>query len=126
MLFDIALVAGGMLKAFLGSLKQDGDKLSALAETEAQKLALSLAVVGRMLKDGDIDYEEAEALLDVQKAASEVVFASLEGIGRVAARRATQAGLQSAVAVVDGAIGLPLVARLVGNGVTASGGETVP
>lgn len=114
MLFDIAVIAGGMAKAFLTSLKQDGGKIKALAADEAKKLAMSLATIGQLLKDGEIDREEAEALIDVQKAATETVFASLEGVGRAAARRVTLAGLSSAAAAVDAAIGLPLVTTLTG------------
>lgn len=112
MLFNVALIAAGIGKAFLQSLKQDGTKVKALAGDEAQKLSASLATIGQLLRDGDIDQEEAEALVDVQKNATEAVFASLEGIGRAAARRATHAGLETAVAAVDGAIGLPLVATV--------------
>lgn len=113
MLFNVALVAGGIADAFLRSLKADGAKIKALAADEAQKLAMSLATVGEMLRAGDIDREEAEALIDVQKAATETVFAVLEGIGRAAARRATRAGLASAADTVDRAIGIPLVTTLI-------------
>jgi hypothetical protein len=112
MLFDVALVASGMANAFLRSLKADGTKIKALAADEAQKLALSLATVGELLRAGDIDREEAEALIDVQRAATETVFAALEGIGRAAARRATRAGLSSAAGAVDKAIGIPFVTTL--------------
>lgn len=114
MLLNIALIAGGMAKEFLASLKADSAKIKALAADEAQKLAMSLATIGQMLREGDIDQEEAEALVEVQRAATETVFASLEGIGRVAARRATRAGLSSVVEAVDGAIGVPLVGTLIG------------
>ena len=114
MLFNIAIVAGSMARAFLGSLRQDSATIRALAEDEARKLTGSLETIGQLLRDGEIDQEEAEALVEVQKGATEAVFASLEGIGRAAARRATRAGLTSAVGIVDAAIGVPLVGSLVG------------
>lgn len=113
MLFNIGLIASGMLDAFLSSLKQEGVKIKALAADEAQSLATSLATIGQLLADGNIDRDEAEALIEVQRFATEAVFASLEGIGRVAARRATSAGLSSAVGAVDGAIGVPLLSALI-------------
>ncbi|PZQ59007.1 MAG: hypothetical protein DI544_12550 [Sphingomonas taxi] len=112
MLLNIAAVGGTMAAAFLKSLKADGAKIKALAGAEAQKLATSIATIGELLKDGDIDQEEAEALIEVQQAATVAVFASLEGIGRVAARRATSAGLGSVTALVDGVIGIPLLGSL--------------
>ena len=112
MLFDVALVARGMADAFLRSLKADGTKIKALAADKAQKLALSLATLGELLRAGEIDREEAEALIDVQRAATEKVFAALEDIGSAAARRATRAGLSSAAGAVDKAIGIPFVATL--------------
>lgn len=116
MLFDIAVVAGGMVRAFLGSLNEDSRTVKALAEDEARKLSMSLLTIGQLLKDGEIGRDEAEALIEVQRAATETVFASLEGISRVAARNAVRAALSGAAAVVDGAIGLPLVGTLVNAG----------
>lgn len=112
MLFDVAMIAADMGKAFLDSLKQEGVAIKALATDEANKLAASLATIGQLLRDGEIDRDEAEALIEVQKNATETVFASLQGIGRAAARRATRAGLSTAVSVVDAAIGVPLVGTL--------------
>lgn len=114
MLLNVALIAGAITKSFLSSLKGSSATLKKLATDEAHKLAMSLATIGQMLADGDVDQDEAEALIEVQKSATEAVFSSLEGVGRVAARNATRAGLSSVVSVVDGAIGLPLVATLIG------------
>lgn len=117
MLFDLGIVAAGMAKEFIGSLQTDSRALKTLAEAEAKKIAVSLEAIGQMFKDGDISEVEAQTLLEVQRAASETVFASLEGIGRVAAKRAVNAGLSGAATIVDGAIGLPLIKVLVGTGV---------
>ncbi|MEG3166521.1 hypothetical protein U1701_18275 [Sphingomonas sp. PB2P19] len=114
MLFNVAIIAGGMVKAFLSSLKQDSAKVKALAENEARKLAASIEIIGQLLLAGEIDQPEAEALIDVQKNATETVFASLEGVGRAAARHATRAGLTSIVGAVDSAIGMPLVGAVIG------------
>jgi hypothetical protein len=116
MLLNIALIAGGMVKAFLKSLSVDGQIIKALAANEAEKLASSLNTIGQLLRDGDIDQDEAETLIEVQKAATEAVFASLEGVSRTVARRATREGLASAASAVDGAIGVPLIATLTGSG----------
>lgn len=112
MLLDIPLIAAGMAGAFLSSLRKDSATIRALAGDEAQKLTRALTTIAQLLESGDIDAEEAEALIDVQRAATEAVFASLEGIGRVVARRATRAGLTSAVTAFDGVIGFPLLAGL--------------
>lgn len=124
MLFDVAMIAAGMGKAFLDSLRQEGVAVKALATDEANKLAASLATIGQLLRDGEIDQEEAEALIAVQKNATETVFASLQGIGRVAARRATRAGLSTAVSVVDAAIGVPLLGTLLA--VASAHGRAAP
>ncbi len=113
MVLDIAAIVANMTKAFVGSLKADGGHLKALATAEAEKLGTSLATVARLLAQGEIDREEAEVLISIQKSASEAVLASLQGVSAVAARRATKAALGSVLASVDGVIGFPLIGGLI-------------
>lgn len=109
MLLNVALIGASMTKAFITSLKTDSVRLKALAAAEAEKFALSLATIAQLLTDGEIDQEEADVLIAIQRSATESVLASLAGVSAVAARRATSAALTSVVASVDTVIGLPLV-----------------
>lgn len=114
MLLDIALIGARLTQAFIASLKSDGAQVKALAEAEGTKLATSLDVIATLLAEQQIDTEEADALVAIQKSATEAVFASLKGISQVAARRATHAALASIVGSVDAVIGVPLVATAIG------------
>ena len=112
MLLDVALIGAGMAKAFVKSLKSDSAQLKALGAAEAEKFAVSLATIARLLTEGQIDQEEAEVLVGIQKSATESVLSSLAGVSAVSARRATKAALKSVVASVDTVIGVPLIAAV--------------
>jgi orotate phosphoribosyltransferase-like protein len=109
MVLDVALIGASMTKAFVTSLKTSSSQLKALAAAEAEKFAVSLATIARLLAAGEVDQEEAEVLIGIQKSATESVLSSLAGVSAVAARRATRAALTSVVASVDSVIGIPLI-----------------
>lgn len=109
MVLDVALIGASMTKAFVTSLKTDSRQLKALAAAEAEKFAVSLTTIARLLAAGEVDQEEAEVLIGIQKNATESVLASLAGVSAVAARRATRAALASVVSRVDAVIGVPLI-----------------
>lgn len=123
MVLDVALIGARVTGAFLSTLKSDGAQIKALAQVEGQKLATSLAAIAELLATGDIDPEEAEALIAVQKSATEAVFASLKGISQVTARHATRAALTAVIASVDDVIGVPLIGTVLGAVETARSGS---
>ncbi|UVO51136.1 hypothetical protein M0208_11610 [Sphingomonas sp. SUN019] len=135
MVLNVALIGASMAKAFVTSLKTDSKQLKALAEAEAEKFAVSLATIARLLAAGEIDQEEAEVLIGIQKSATEAVLASLAGVSAVAARRATRVALSSVVGSVDAVIGIPLVSATLaatghgaatGGANAGAGGEGTP
>lgn len=56
-----------------------------------------------------INEDQARALLDMQRHATQAVLLTIEGIGLLAAQRAVAAGLGAVSAVVNGVIGFALV-----------------
>jgi hypothetical protein len=74
------------------------------AQTEAEKVALTLANIERLSAAGKITKQQAEALLDMQKHATRAVLLTMEGIGLVAAQNAINAALAAVGGVVNKAL----------------------
>ena len=112
MQIDIARIGAQLAKTMIASLRSDSRKVRALAASEAAKLAQALAEIARLLAAGEIDNYEAAVLLRIQRNASEAVFAALAEVSRLSARKAVGLGLGAVIQLVDGAIGVPLIASL--------------
>jgi hypothetical protein len=110
MTFDIPQAGMQLAAHMLASLSSDSRKVKALALSEGKHLAYGLARIAELLGNGQISAEEAAALARVQRDASESVLASLADVSRVAAHRAVGRALKGVIGIVDGVIGVPLVA----------------
>lgn len=111
-MIDLARIGARLAAVLLTSLRSDSGKVKALAIAEAEALAHALARIAGLLAQGQIDREEASALIRIQKDASEAVLASFAEISRVAAHRAIERGLKETVNLIDVLVGGSLVGEL--------------
>ena len=79
------------------------------AETEAVKTAHTLANIAELYQANRINEDQARALLDMQRHASQAVLLTIEGIGLLAAQRAVAAGLSAVGTIVNKVVGFALV-----------------
>jgi hypothetical protein len=109
MTFNISQAAMHLAAQIIGSLKTDSARVKALAVSEGKHLAYGLARIAELLGSGQINGEEAEMLVRVQRDASEATLAALAEISRIAARKAIGRGLEAITGLVDQVIGMPLI-----------------
>jgi hypothetical protein len=102
---DVSSIANAML----GVLQKGGTALAEYAKSEAAKFAQSIETIGTLYASQQIDQDEAAAQLALQKAASQTVLTSIEGIGVILAGQAINAGLQAVAGIVNKAIGFALL-----------------
>lgn len=112
MKLEIARIATQLGATLIRSLRSDSRKAKALATAEAEKFAAALASIADLLASGQIDRDEAEVLLRIQKDASEAVLASLAEVSRVSAHRALSLGLREVARLTGDALGGTLKAGL--------------
>jgi hypothetical protein len=102
-------LVGPMLSAINPVLSKYWGDVKDYAETESEKMASTLAKIAELKASNQIDEQQAEALLDMQKHAMQAVLLTVEGIGLIAAQNAINAGLGAIKDVVNKAIGFPLL-----------------
>jgi hypothetical protein len=106
---DIDSLASQMAAAAAGVLKQKWPDAAAFAKTEFQKIAYTIANIGEMVADKQINSDQAELLLDMQKNASRAVLLTIEGLGLLAVEEAINAALDVVKTVVNKAVGFGLI-----------------
>jgi hypothetical protein len=111
-MLDIPTIGARLAKVLVAALKTDSSKVKAVALAEAEGLAHALARIAGLLAQGQIDGEEAAALIRIQKDASEAVLASLAEISRVAAHRAIGLGLKDIAEMIADSTGKSLLGEL--------------
>jgi hypothetical protein len=109
----MALDANALVGAIIGAVKPVLNKywgeVRDYAETEAAKMAATLANITALRVADKIDDQEAEALLEMQKHSMQAVFLAVEGIGLLAAQNAVNAALGAVKDTVNKAIGFALL-----------------
>ena len=100
---------GPILKAIRPILNKYWGDVKDYAETEAEKMAKTLATITELRVANKINDQQAQALLDMQKHAMQAVLLAVEGIGLVAAQNAINAALGAVKDVVNKAIGFALL-----------------
>ncbi len=83
--------------------------LQAAAEMELRRLAGSLADIGTLLANGEIDPERARALAGIHQLSVRSVLRSVEGLGLLAAEQAMQAITGVAGATLNRIVGFKLL-----------------
>jgi len=109
MSLDANNLIGPMLNAIKPILNKYWDNVKDYAETEAEKMAKTLANITELFVAKKIDDQQAQALIDMQKHAMQAVLLAVEGIGLIAAQNAINAALGAVKDVVNKAIGFSLL-----------------
>lgn len=98
-----------VVNAMLGVLHKTGPDIVAYANAEGNKFAQSIETITALTTSGAITQEEAALHLNLQRAASQTVLSSVEGITAIVAARAINAGLGAIAAIVNKAIGFDIL-----------------
>jgi glyoxylate carboligase len=106
---DVPAVAKDILKAMKSALKVSSAKALHFAATEARHLAQMLADIATGTAAGVINAQEAKALLQIQRLATQSVLLTVKGLGIIAVDNALNAGLAAVKAKVNKAAGIPLL-----------------
>jgi hypothetical protein len=109
MALDAKDLLGPMLNAIKPVLSKYWGDVKDFAETEAEKMAKTLATITELRVAGKINDQQAQALLDMQKHSMQAVFLAVEGIGLIAAQNAINAALGAVKDMVNKAIGFALL-----------------
>jgi hypothetical protein len=109
MALNIDQLIGAIVGAVKPVLLKDWKDAEPFAKTEAVKMAHTLANIADLYASGQINDAQAQALLDMQKQASQAVLTAIEGIGVIAAQNAINAALGAVRAAVNDVLGIKLV-----------------
>jgi len=109
MALDVGALAGTIFNAVRPVLADEWNDVENYAKTEATKLAATLAQIEELSLAGKISQDEAAALLDMQKHATQAVLLTIEGIGLITAQQAINAAVGSIRGVVNKALGFALL-----------------
>ena len=110
MALDVGTLASQMLAAALPILKKDAEDAESFAKTEFTKIAQTIVSIGEQLAAGQINEEQADLLLDMQKSASRTVLLALQGLALLAVEAAINAALNVVKGAVNIALGFDLIA----------------
>lgn len=109
MALDTASLIQPMLDAVQPVLKKSWGEAKDYAQSEARKIAETLATIEQLSAKKQITQPQASALLDMQKNATRAVMLTLEGIGLIAAQNAINAALKAIAPTVNKALGWSLI-----------------
>jgi len=109
MSLDAGALASQMLGAALPILKKDAEDAQSFAEIEFNKIAHTIVSIQEMLAAGQINQQQAQLLLDMQKSASRSVLLTMRGLALLAAEAAINAALNVVKGVVNAAMKFPLI-----------------
>lgn len=109
MALDAEQLARAMLTAIKPVLKRHWADAKEFAGSESQKMATTLAMIAKLKSSGQLNEQQAAALLEMQKQSMQAVLLAVEGIGLIAAQKAINAALAAVSDAVNGAIGFPLL-----------------
>lgn len=109
MALNIEALVGAILGAVKPVLKKHWKDAKNYAETESRKLAETLENIATLLAEGKIKKEQAELLVEMQTHSMRAVFLTIEGIGIIAAQKATNAAIDAVRDTVNGAVGIDLL-----------------
>ena len=101
MALNIEQLVAAIVGAVKPVLQKDWQEAEPFAKTEAAKIAHTLANIADLRASGQINDAQAQALLEMQKQASQAVFTAVEGIGVIAAQNAINAALAAVRTAVN-------------------------
>lgn len=109
MALDFKDIATKIAEAMVGVLKDEAPGLVAYARQEARKFAISIETIEALREAGVITADEAEAQVEIQKHATAAVLTSVDGVKRIIAIKAINAGLKAVGGIVNKALGIDLL-----------------
>jgi len=109
MALNVESLASQMLAAALPILKKDAADAESFAKTEFTKIAQTIASIAEQLAAGQINSQQAELLLDMQRSASRNVLLTLQGLALLAVEAAINAALGAIKTAVNTAVGFGLI-----------------
>lgn len=109
MAIDPVTIIDPIIAAMQPALSKGWNDVADYARGESVKMAQTLAQIAEMKATHKINEQQAEALLDMQRHASQTVLLAVEGIGLVAAQNAINAALDAVKLIVNKAAGFALI-----------------
>ena len=109
MSLDAEALGSKMLAAALPILKKNAVDAESFASVEFKKIAQTIVSIEEMLAAGQINQQQAQLLLDMQKSASRSVLLALKGLALLTAEEAINAALDIVKGVVNAAVKFPLI-----------------
>ena len=109
MSLDAGALGKQMLAAALPILKTHAVDAEGFASVEFKKIAQTIVSIQEMLLAGQINQQQADLLLDMQKSASRSVLLAVKGLALLTAEEAINAALDVVRGVVNAAVKFPLI-----------------
>jgi hypothetical protein len=109
MSLDAGALGKQMLAAALPILKTHAVDAEGFASVEFKKIAETIVSIEEMLLAGQINQQQADLLLDMQKSASRSVLLAVKGLALLTAEEAINAALDVVRGVVNAAVKFPLI-----------------
>lgn len=106
---NVSQLAKAMLGAAKGKLEQHWPEVREYAKAEARKTAETLALIERLVLAGEINAQQAKALLQMQRNSALAVLLTIEGLGLLAVESAINAALGAVKQTVNTAVGFALL-----------------
>lgn len=109
MALDVGALGSKMLDAALPILKKHAEEAESFASVEFKKISQTMASIQEMLEAEQINQQQAQLLLDMQKSSSRSVLLTVKGLELLAAEEAVNAALSIVKGVVNTAVKFPLI-----------------
>jgi hypothetical protein len=109
MSLDVNELARTMLGAARDAVSDRWPQIQELAEVEFQRLAASIADIGRLAAEGKIDPSRARQHAHIHQLTARSILATVEGLGVHTAEQALTAGVRSVAQVVNGVVRFALL-----------------
>lgn len=109
MSLDVNELARTMLGAARAAVSDRWPQIEEIAEVEFQRLATSIADIGRLAADGKIDESRARQHAHIHQITARSILSTVEGLGIHTAEQALTAGIRAVARVVNGAVRFALL-----------------
>jgi hypothetical protein len=109
MSLDVNELAQAMLGAARAEVSDRWPQVQDLAEVEFQRLAVSIADIGRLAAEGKIDESRARRHAHIHQIAARSILSTVEGLGIHTAEQALTAGIRAVAKAVNGAVRFALL-----------------
>ena len=106
---SVAEIVTTMVGAAKESLGKDWGKARPFAKAEFDKLARSMVSIGKLVEEGEVNAQQAQALLNIHLNTTKMVLLTVEGLGIIAVENAVNAALKQAKDAVNSTVGFGLL-----------------